>query len=79
MYNNTSVANQSEEHKMHMYFESGGNFITAADDQGVQIRCAFGCTDCRDDEDLREFVKRHGGPEETARYLKQRHADASHT
>jgi hypothetical protein len=61
---------------MQIEFESGANFITARNDDGsVEIRCQFRLTDCGDAESLDAFVQRHGGPEATAEYLKQRYRD----
>ena len=55
-------------------FESGACFITAWDETGqVMIRCAFGKTDCRDDEALDAFVDRHGGLDAAIDYLKACH------
>lgn len=62
---------------MNIYFEAGGNFITAAEGGDVKIRCNFGMTDCRDDEPLPDFVKRHGGAEKTAEYLTEQYAQAT--
>ena len=54
---------------MKIYFEHSGQFITAADDEGVYVRCNFRLTDCREDEALDSFVTRHGGEESAAEYL----------
>lgn len=62
---------------MNIYFESGGNFITAAEGSAVKIRCNFSMTDCRDDEPLDDFVTRHGGAEQTAEYLSEQYAKAT--
>lgn len=62
---------------MKIEFESGANFITARHDSGsVEIRCPFRLTDCGDAEPLDAFVQRHGGPEATAEYLKERYRAA---
>lgn len=51
-------------------FESGARFITAfCPDGEVMTRCRFHYTDCDENEPLDDFVRRHGGPELTAKYL----------
>lgn len=63
---------------MNIYFEAGGNYITASTIYGkVVIRCNFEYTDCREDESLDEFIKRHGGETKTTNYLKKCYSDAT--
>lgn len=64
---------------MEIYFEAGGNYITAADERGkkVAIRCNFEFTDCGNQENLDNFVERHGGPEATVAYLKDCYREAT--
>lgn len=55
---------------MRIYFESGATYITASDNNGnVKIRCNFDYTDCGQEENLTDFISRHGGAENTAQYL----------
>lgn len=56
-------------------FEHTGKYITAFDDDKVLIRCDFDYTDCRDDEPLPAFIKRHGGVEDTIVYLHEAYTE----
>ena len=49
-------------------FEHTGKYITAFNDGKVEIRCDFDYTDCREDEPLPAFIKRHGGIDKTIKY-----------
>lgn len=63
---------------MIIYFEAGANFITAAQNGGkVVIRCPFKYTDCGEDENLDDFVKRHGGELATREYLDDAYKEAT--
>ena len=62
---------------MHIYFEDCANYITAANEQGIIVRCNFRYTDCRDDESLDLFIQRHGGEDKTAQYLKAAYSDTT--
>lgn len=60
---------------MEIYFEDCANYITAASENGIRVRCNFRFTDCRDDESLDSFVKRHGGEDTAAKYLISAYSD----
>lgn len=63
---------------MKIYFESTAAFITAAQNGGkVVIRCPFQYTDCGEDENLNDFVKRHGGELATREYLDDAYSKAT--
>lgn len=62
---------------MEIYFEAGGQFITAKDKGRVQVRCGSWMTDIADDESLVHFVLRHGGERQTANYLAQCYREAA--
>lgn len=69
---------------MRIYFENGGQFITAAQNGQfaqaggrVTIRCNFEYTDCGESENLDDFVARHGGELATEEYLKDQYRAAT--
>jgi hypothetical protein len=62
---------------MKIYFEDCANYITAAGEHGIIVRCNFRYTDCRDDELLDDFIKRHGGEDKTVQYLKAAYSDTT--
>jgi hypothetical protein len=44
---------------------------------GIIVQCNFRYTDCRETENLDDFIKRHGGLEKTIQYLKAAYSDTT--
>jgi hypothetical protein len=62
---------------MKIFFEDCANYITAENDNGIIVRCNFRYTDCREDESIDNFIKRHGGIEKSIQYLEYAYKDTT--